>query len=166
MDSQSLFSSSLPAPRYSLLRTMNRTVAIVGRPNVGKSRLFNRQARKRISIVHDQPGVTRDVISAEIAEGGYTLLDTGGLGLKGGETTRELIGASEEQVGFAIDTAALIVFVTDGLEGLTELDTRIAQRLRKSKKDVLLVVNKADFNDDKIELADAYRLGLGEPVRV
>jgi GTP-binding protein len=145
---------------------MNRTVAIVGRPNVGKSRLFNRLARKRISIVHDQPGVTRDVISAEIAEGGYTLLDTGGLGLKGGETTRELIGASEEQVGFAIDTASLIVFVTDGLEGLTELDTRIAQRLRKSKKDVLLVVNKADFNDDKIELADAYRLGLGEPVRV
>ncbi len=145
---------------------MSRTVAIVGRPNVGKSRLFNRLARKRISIVHDQAGVTRDVISAEVAEGAYTLLDTGGLGLKGGETTRELTRASEEQVGFAIETAALIIFLVDGLEGLTELDTRIAQRLRKSGKDVLLVVNKADFDDEKIELAEAYRLGLGEPFRV
>jgi len=144
----------------------NRTVAIVGRPNVGKSRLFNRLARKRISIVHDQAGVTRDVISTDVAEGAYTLLDTGGLGLKGGESTKELIRASEEQVGFAIETAGLIVFLIDGLEGLTELDTRIAQRLRKSGKDVLLVINKADFNDEKIELAEAYRLGLGEPFRV
>lgn len=94
------------------------------------------------------------------------MLDTGGLGLKGGETTRELIHASEEQVGFAIETAALILFIIDGLEGLSELDTRIAQRLRKSRKDVVLVINKADFNDEKIELAEAYRLGLGEPVRV
>ncbi len=145
---------------------MNRTVAIVGRPNVGKSRLFNRLARKRISIVHDQAGVTRDVISTEVADGAYTLLDTGGLGLKGGETTRELIQASEEQVGFAIDTAALILFIIDGLEGLTELDTRIAQRLRKSKKEVVLVINKADFGDEKVDLAEAYRLGLGEPLRV
>ena len=65
---------------------MNRTVAIVGRPNVGKSRLFNRLAQKRISIVHDQPGVTRDVISAEIKDGAYTLLDTGGIGYKGIDT--------------------------------------------------------------------------------
>lgn len=146
---------------------MSRTVAIVGRPNVGKSRLFNRLARKRISIVHDQPGVTRDVISAEIAEGGYTLLDTGGLGLKGTETsTQELIAASEDQVAFAIDTADLILFVIDGLSGVTALDERIASSLRRGKKDVLLVLNKADFNDDKVELADAYKLGLGEPLRV
>jgi GTP-binding protein len=146
---------------------MSRTVAIVGRPNVGKSRLFNRLARKRISIVHDQPGVTRDVIAAEIKDGAYTLLDTGGLGLKDGEkSTPALIAASEQQVGFAIATADLILFVVDGLEGLTALDTRIAQRLRQSKKDVLLVVNKADFDDDKVDLAEAYRLGLGEPVRV
>jgi GTP-binding protein len=145
---------------------MSRTVAIVGRPNVGKSRLFNRLARKRISIVHDQAGVTRDVISAEVADGAYTLLDTGGLGLKGGETTRELTRASEEQVGFAIDTAHLILFVIDGLEGITELDARIAARLRRSAKDVVLVLNKADFNDDKVDLAEAYRLGLGEPFRV
>jgi GTP-binding protein len=147
---------------------MSRTVAIVGRPNVGKSRLFNRLARKRISIVHDQPGITRDVISTEVEEGGYTLLDTGGLGLKDGDetSTSELIAASEQQVGFAMDTADLILFVVDGLAGVTSLDERIASRLRRSKKNVLLVVNKADFDDAKIELADAYKLGLGEPLRV
>ncbi len=145
---------------------MNRTVAIVGRPNVGKSRLFNRLARKRISIVHDQPGVTRDVISAEIADGGYTLLDTGGLGYKGQDTPAALTAASEEQVSFAIATASLILFVIDGLEGLTALDEKIAGLLRKSKKPVRLVVNKADFDDDKIQLEEAYRLGLGEPLRV
>jgi GTP-binding protein len=145
------------------------TAAIVGRPNVGKSRLFNRLARRRISIVHDQPGVTRDVISAEIAEAGappYRLLDTGGLGLKGGETPARLIAAAERQVSFAIDTADLILFVLDGLEGLTALDTRVAGQLRRSKKNVLLVVNKADFGEEKIDLADAYRLGLGDPVFV
>jgi GTP-binding protein len=148
---------------------MPRTAAIVGRPNVGKSRLFNRLARRRISIVHDQPGVTRDVIAAEIAEDGalpYRLLDTGGLGLKGGETPARLIAATERQVSFAIDTAALILFVLDGLEGLTALDTRIAGQLRRSKKNVLLVVNKADFDEEKIDPADAYRLGLGDPVFV
>lgn len=146
---------------------MNRTVVIVGRPNVGKSRLFNRLARKRISIVHDQPGVTRDVVSAEIEEGGYTLLDTGGLGFKDNDTSlAALTRASETQVDFAIETATLILFVIDGLEGLTALDLTIASMLRRSKKDVLLVVNKADFDDDKIDLAEAYRLGLGEPLRV
>jgi GTP-binding protein len=145
---------------------MSRTVAIVGRPNVGKSRLFNRLARKRISIVHDQPGVTRDVISTEISEGAFTLLDTGGLGLVGGESTVDLIKASEKQVDFAIASADLILFVIDGLEGVTGLDDRIAKMLRKSKKNVLLVVNKADFNDEKVQLDGAYALGLGEPSRV
>jgi GTP-binding protein len=146
-----------------------QTVAIVGRPNVGKSRLFNRLARRRISIVHDQPGVTRDVISAEIEEPGappYRLLDTGGLGLKGGETPARLIAATERQVAFAVDTAGLILFVLDGLEGLTALDTRVAGQLRRGKKNVLLVVNKADFGEEKIDPADAWRLGLGEPVFV
>ncbi len=145
---------------------MNRTVAIVGRPNVGKSRLFNRLAGKRISIVHDQPGVTRDVISAEVADGAYTLLDTGGIGYRGLDTPAALTKASEAQVDFAIETSALILFVIDGLEGLTALDERIASRLRKSKGKVQLVINKADFGDEKIELADAYRLGLGEPLQV
>lgn len=145
---------------------MNRIVAIVGRPNVGKSRLFNRLARRRISIVHDQPGVTRDVISTEIADGQYTLLDTGGIGYKGVDTPAALTKASEQQVDFAIATAAVILFVVDGLSGLSALDERIAQMLRKSRKKVLLVVNKADFNDEKVALDEAYRLGFGEPLRV
>jgi GTP-binding protein len=145
---------------------MSRIVAIVGRPNVGKSRLFNRLARKRISIVHDQPGITRDVISTEVADGAYTLLDTGGLGYKGDDTPAALTQASEQQVEFAIATASLILFVVDGLAGLSSLDERIAQMLRKSRKTVRLVVNKADFDDDKVALDEAYRLGFGEPLRV
>src|SRR5688572_31526734 len=100
---------------------MSRTFAIVGRPNVGKSRLFNRLARKRISIVHDQPGITRDVITAEITEGRYTLLDTGGIGYRGEDTPAALTKASEQQVEFAIAAASLILFVVDGLSGLNAL---------------------------------------------
>jgi GTP-binding protein len=145
---------------------MSRTVVIVGRPNVGKSRLFNRLARKRISIVHDQPGVTRDVLSADVADG-YTLLDTGGLGLHEGETSSaSIIKASERQVGFAIDTASLILFVIDGLEQITALDTRIADRLRRGGRPVIVVVNKADFGDEKADMEGVARLGLGEAVYV
>ena len=145
---------------------MFRSVVIVGRPNVGKSRLFNRLARKRISIVHDQPGVTRDVISAQVDDG-YTLMDTGGLGLKEGETSSAaIIAASERQVGFAIDTAALILFIVDGLDRVTALDYRIARRLRQGGKPVILVVNKADFGDEKADHEGVSRLGLGEPIFV
>ena len=108
---------------------MSRIVAIVGRPNVGKSRLFNRLARKRISIVHDQPGITRDVISTEVSEGNYTLLDTGGLGYKGIDTPAALTKASEQQVEFAIAAASLILFIVDGLSGLSGLDEKIARML-------------------------------------
>ena len=145
---------------------MSRTVAIVGRPNVGKSRLFNRLARKRISIVHDQPGITRDVISTVIEDDAYTLLDTGGIGLKEGATRADIIKASELQVQFAIETASVIVFVIDGLSGVTALDERIAGSLRRSGKKILLVVNKADFGDEKVEQSDLYKLGLGEPLHV
>ncbi|MFZ5494794.1 MAG: ribosome biogenesis GTPase Der [Verrucomicrobiota bacterium] len=141
-----------------------RTVAIVGRPNVGKSRLFNRLARKRISIVHDMPGVTRDVVAAEVEEGAYTLLDTGGLGLTGSDTPARITKASEDQVAFAIEAAAVILFIIDAREGVTALDERIAGMLRKSKKHILLVANKADRGKEKIaEIADFYRLGFGEP---
>jgi GTP-binding protein len=143
---------------------MSRTVAIVGRPNVGKSRLFNRLARKRISIVHDMPGVTRDVVTAEVEDGGYTLLDTGGLGLTGSDTPARITKASEAQVAFAIEAASVILFVVDARDGVTGLDERIAGLLRKSRKHVLLVANKADRGKEKIaEIADFYRLGFGEP---
>jgi GTP-binding protein len=143
---------------------VSRTVAIVGRPNVGKSRLFNRLARRRISIVHDQPGVTRDVISAEVADGAYTLLDTGGIGLTGHETLKGIIAASEEQVGFAVATADLILFTVDAREGVAALDERIAGMLRKSGKPVLLVANKADQGEEKVaDPSEFYRLGFGAP---
>src|SRR5580700_4783451 len=145
---------------------MPRVVAIVGRPNVGKSRLFNRLARKRIAIVHDQPGITRDVISTEIEDGAYTLLDTGGLGLKGGDTPAQLIAASEQQVEFAIASASLILFLIDGLEGITELDERIAARLRRGGKKVQVVVNKADFDEEKVDMSAVFRFGLGAPISV
>jgi len=144
---------------------MSRTVAIVGRPNVGKSRLFNRLAGRRISIVHDQPGVTRDIISAEVKDGGYLLLDTGGLGLQDATTPRQLIKASEEQVHFAIASAPVIVFVVDAREGLTSLDTRVAAILRKGKKSVILAVNKADSGQEKVSnVEEFFRLGFGEPI--
>lgn len=146
---------------------MSRTVAIVGRPNVGKSRLFNRLARRRISIVHDQPGVTRDIVAAEIREGGYTLLDTGGLGLQDATTPARLIKAAEEQVHFAVSSADVILFTVDGREGVTGLDERVAGLLRKSKKAVILVANKADHGEEKLESAgELHRLGFGEPVYV
>jgi GTPase len=119
---------------------MSRTVAIVGRPNVGKSRLFNRLTGKRISIVHDQPGVTRDVVSAVVAEGEYTVLDTGGIGLTGSDSSAQIVAATEAQVQFAMDTAQVILFVLDAKDGVTDLDTRIAGRLRRLRKAVLLVV--------------------------
>jgi GTP-binding protein len=145
---------------------MPPSVAIVGRPNVGKSRLFNRLARRRIAIVHDQPGITRDVLSAQVEDGGYTLMDTGGLGLKGGDTPAEITAASEVQVGFAIDVASLILFVIDGFESITALDQKIADRLRRGRKDVLLVINKADRGEHRMDFAEAHRLGFGEPILV
>jgi GTP-binding protein len=133
---------------------------------VGKSRLFNRLARQRIAIVHDQPGITRDVISARVDGGAYTLLDTGGLGLKGEESPAQIIAASELQVGFAIDVAALILFVVDGAEGVTPLDQRIADRLRRSRKEVVLVANKADRGEHRVDYAGLHALGFGEPLLV
>lgn len=141
-----------------------RTVAIVGRPNVGKSRLFNRLAKKRISIVHDMPGVTRDVVAAEVRDGSYTLLDTGGLGLTDSDTPARITKISEEQVQFAMEAANVIVFVVDAREGVTPLDERIAQRLRKSKKPVLLVANKADQGEEKVTaIPEFFRFGFGAP---
>ncbi len=112
----------------------SRTVAIVGRPNVGKSRLFNRLAGRRISIVHDMPGVTRDVVSTEVKEGSYTLLDTGGLGLTGSDTPARITKASEEQVGFEIAAATVIAHRVSG-GARCELPTRndgASQRLATS----------------------------------
>ncbi|MBN2069533.1 MAG: ribosome biogenesis GTPase Der [Opitutales bacterium] len=122
----------------------DRVVALVGRPNVGKSRLFNRLAGRRIAIVHDQPGVTRDVNSTEVEDGAYQLLDTGGLGLQVEMSEKELVAAAEDQVFFAIEAATLVCFVVDGRQGCVPMDETLASDLRRYGKKTILVINKVD----------------------
>jgi GTP-binding protein len=141
------------------------TVAIVGRPNVGKSRLFNRLVRRRISIVHDQPGVTRDVIGADVDEA-YQLLDTGGLGLATDDAADQIVKAVNHQVLFAIEMANVVIFMIDGAEELTSLDRDIAERLRRSGKKIIFAVNKLDHEQRDPPWDELYSLGLGDPVLV
>ncbi len=132
---------------------MSGLIAIVGRPNVGKSALFNRIAGKRIAIVHDLPGVTRDRVTAEVEWNGrpYTLVDTGGIGLLRREkSTDVIVKAAVEQVMLAIEAAHVIVFVVNSREGTLPLDRDVAQRLRESGKPVLVAANKVDnFSSEK-----------------
>ena len=140
-------------------------IAIVGRPNVGKSALFNRMVGRRIAIVHDQPGVTRDRISAEAEWKGqkYTLVDTGGIGLLRGEKEQDVIvKAAIDQVLLAIEAADAIIFVVNVQEGVVPLDTEVAQRLRKSGKPILVAANKVDTQGVEDETADFARLGFSE----
>jgi GTP-binding protein len=126
---------------------MSSLIAIVGRPNVGKSALFNRIVGRRIAIVHDEPGVTRDRISAEAEWKGrpFTLVDTGGIGLVRGEKAQDAIAqAAFEQVQLAIDSAGVIILVVNVQEGVAPLDREVAERLRRSGKPVLVAVNKVD----------------------
>lgn len=144
-----------------------RSVAIVGRPNVGKSRLFNRLVGRRVSIVHDMPGVTRDLITERVPVDDYLLMDTGGIGLFTEEATPRVIAeAVEEQVAFAIQAAELVVFVTDVSQGCTPLDHEVAARLRSFGKRVLLVVNKVDNEDRGLEQGDFFALGFGTPILI
>jgi GTP-binding protein len=141
------------------------TVALVGRPNVGKSRLFNRLASRRLAIVHDQAGVTRDVNST-VVKNHYTLLDTGGIGLVVDMDHDKLIAAAEAQVWLAVEAADLICFVVDGRDGLTSLDETIAAKLRESGKRVILVVNKIDHEgmDDRVDDFEALGFKVCFPV--
>ena len=142
---------------------MSGLIAIVGRPNVGKSALFNRIIRKRMAIVHDQPGVTRDRVSAEAEFRGrpYTLVDTGGIGLLRKEkSTDVIIKAAVEQVDIAIEAAHVIILVVNVQEGIVPLDNEVAQRLRKSGKIVLVAVNKVDTSKVQPQVAEFTRLGF------
>jgi len=142
-----------------------KVVAIVGRPNVGKSRLFNRLSHRRISIVHDRPGVTRDVVTVEMPDG-YILMDTGGIGLEDQSTPKVIADAMATQAMIAVETAALILFITDGQQGLTPLDMEIADRLHQHHDKVKLVVNKMDNPYDVAGSFDFARLGFGDPIPV
>jgi len=141
-------------------KTEPRVVAIVGRPNVGKSCLFNRIVGRRISIVHDQPGVTRDVIAEETCHG-FIVMDTGGIGMHSTTLSPKAINAAtEDQVDFAIQAASLILFVTDAQTGLTALDEIVAQQLRKCGKPILVVVNKIDQVGNISAMDPFFRLGF------
>lgn len=140
-------------------------VAIVGRPNVGKSSLFNKMAGRRISIVQDTPGVTRDRIYAEAEWLNYnfTIIDTGGIEPENGNIISAQI---RRQASIAIETADVIIFLVDGKTGLTDSDKAIAQILRKSKKPVILVVNKIDDVKYESNSYEFYNLGIGDPISI
>ena len=142
----------------------NPLVAIVGRPNVGKSTLFNKIAGRKISITENRPGVTRDRLYADAVWRGkkFTVIDTGGIELKSADVLwKEIL----RQADAAIDMAQVILWMVDGKEELTAADRDVAEKLRRCKKPVVLVVNKVDnFSPDK--LFDYYALGLGEPFAI
>ena len=142
---------------------MSGLIAIVGRPNVGKSALFNRIVKKRIAIVHDQPGVTRDRVSVEAEWKGrpYSLVDTGGIGLLRGEKSGDvIIKAAVEQVDIAIESADAIILVVNVQEGIVPLDREVAQRLRKSGKPVIVAVNKVDTHRLEAQVTEFVQLGF------
>ena len=140
-------------------------VAVVGRPNVGKSTIFNKFAGKRISIVEDTPGVTRDRIFAEVEwlNKYFTLVDTGGI-----EPDNEdiILSQMRNQAMLAMDMSHVILFIVDGKAGITAADKEIAQLLRKTKKPVILVVNKIDSQSQFDNIYDFYELGFGTPFAV
>ncbi len=144
---------------------MKPLVAIVGRPNVGKSTFFNKLSGKRLSIVEDTPGVTRDRIYTDVTwlDYTFTLVDTGGIELKSDDIFyNEML----KQAEVAVDTADVILFFTDGRQGMLSADNDVAEYLRKKHDNIILVVNKVDGPTQEESVYDFYSLGLGEPCAI
>ena len=145
---------------------MSGVIAIVGRPNVGKSTIFNRIAGNRVSIVEDVPGVTRDRIYADASWLNYnfTLIDTGGIEP---ESNDVILSQMRDQAQIAIDTADVIIFITDVRQGLVDSDSKVADMLRRSAKPVILVVNKVDSYEKYMpDVYEFYNLGIGDPIPI
>ena len=145
---------------------MKPVVAVVGRPNVGKSTLFNALAGERIAIVKDTPGVTRDRIYADVSwlDYNFTLIDTGGIEP---DSKDVILSQMRTQAQIAIETADVILFLTDAKQGLTDADDKVANMLRRANKPILLIVNKVDtFDNGTPEIYEFYNLGLGDPIPV
>jgi GTP-binding protein len=140
-------------------------VTIIGRPNVGKSSLLNAMARSRIAIVESTPGVTRDRLGVVIegAKKPFELVDTGGIGIVDESRLADQI---EIQIDFALNKADLVIFLLDGKDGVTHLDTVVAQKLRELDRPALVVVNKLDSPERDADIHDFHRLGLGEPMGI
>ncbi len=140
-------------------------VAVVGRPNVGKSTFVNRLVGKRQSIVDDQPGVTRDRIyfDVEWQNKSFTVIDTGGI-VPGDED--DIMVSIYDQARIACDEAEKIIFLVDGIEGVTPVDEDIANILRQSNKPVYLAVNKVDSSKQITMISDFYSLAIGEPIAI
>lgn len=141
-------------------------VAVVGRPNVGKSTLFNMLAGQRISIVKDTPGITRDRIYADVSwlDRSFTLIDTGGIEP---DSSDVILSQMREQAEIAINTADVILFMVDVRQGLVDSDAKVADMLRRSRKPVVLVVNKVDnFEKYMADVYEFYNLGIGEPIPI
>ena len=141
-------------------------VAVVGRPNVGKSTLFNMLAGQRISIVKDTPGITRDRIYADVSwlDRSFTLIDTGGIEP---DSSDVILSQMREQAEIAINTADVILFMVDVKQGLVDSDAKVADMLRRSRKPVVLVVNKVDnFEKYMADVYEFYNLGIGEPIPI
>jgi GTP-binding protein len=136
-----------------------RIVAIVGRPNVGKSALFNRLAGRRIAIVHDMPGVTRDRIHATCKRGGapFEVVDTGGIG---GSVDLDFTEQVHSEADIAVETADVVLFVVDAQSGITPVDADLARKLRRSQKPLILVINKVDQQQHLVNATEFDRLGL------
>jgi len=144
---------------------MLKTVAIVGRPNVGKSALFNRLAGKTISIVHDQAGVTRDRITAQCRRGPawFEIMDTGGIGAS---TEDVLTDQVQVEASIALDVADLLLFVVDVVDGITTIDQTLAKELRRTSKPVILVCNKADSPKRKLNAGEFTKFGFADTLEV
>ena len=144
---------------------MLKTVAIVGRPNVGKSALFNRLAGKTISIVHDQAGVTRDRITAQCRRGPawFEIMDTGGIGAS---TEDVLTDQVQVEAAIALEVADLLMFVVDVVDGITTIDQSLARELRRTSKPVILVINKADSPKRKLNAGEFSKFGFADSVEV